>query len=99
MRTVLVSTLLALAAFAAVPSASAAAQPLPACVPPGVESVAVCAGTINGDPCVWVWLGPSLTTVCTDDETLDLVVCSNGTCRSVRDILDSAIAQPDPVCV
>lgn len=73
MRTLLVSALLALAALAAVPSASAAsvpaAQPLPLCVPPGVESFGVCAGLVDGDVCAWIWLGPSLRIVCLGDVT------------------------------
>lgn len=99
MRTLLVAVLLAVAAFAAVPSASAAAQPLPVCVPPGVGSLAVCAGTVNGDPCVWAWVGLSYHSVCVDDEGRDLIVCDNSHCVSARETAGSLIAQPDPVCV
>jgi hypothetical protein len=101
MRTLLVALVLAVAAFAAVPSASAAAAPpvLPACVPPGVESFGVCAGTVNGNPCVWVWTGPSLNMVCVQRSPADVLVCDNGGCQSVRDTVGSMIAQPDPVCV
>jgi hypothetical protein len=99
MRTLLVALVLAVAALAAVPPASAAAQPLPVCVPPGVESFGVCVGTIAGNPCVWVWLGPSFNAVCVDTAPADLLVCDNSGCRSVRDAVGGSIAQPDPVCV
>lgn len=99
MRTLLVAFVLALAALAAVPSASAAAQPLPVCVPPGVESVAVCVGTISGNPCVWTWTGPSFNAVCVDRDPVDVLVCDNGGCQSVRTIVGSLIADPGAVCV
>lgn len=101
MRTLLVALLLAGAALAALPSASAAeaTQPLPACVPPGVESFGVCAGTIAGNPCVWVWLGPSFNAVCLDTSPPDLLLCDNGGCQSVRDTLLPAIADPGDACV
>jgi hypothetical protein len=100
MRTLLAAALLAVAALAAAPPASAAeATALPVCVPPGVGSLAVCAGSIGGDPCVWAWVGLSYRSVCVDDEGRDLVVCSNSSCQSVRDVLATLIAQPDPVCV
>lgn len=99
MRTLLAATLLALAALAAVPPASAAevAQPLPVCVPPASGN-GVCIGTIDGNPCAWTWLGPSFNAVCAD-RSGDLLICDNDGCVSVRDVVGSSIAQPDPVCV
>jgi hypothetical protein len=97
MRTLLVALALALAALAALPSASASAVPDPACVPPDPFQSGVCAGTWGTSYlCVVARIGPPEHGACVDPAQPDAIVCVFDACVGVRALTGGVVACVPP---
>lgn len=89
MRALLAALLLATAAVAVMPSASASPG-LRVCIPSNELQPGACAYS-RGPDCVLIVVGPPGPVFCTAPQKPDVIVCQSYDCTSVRDVTDGTV--------